>query len=93
MKKFSLENQVKNLEGNLLENKNANSNMKKELEDINKLLDLEKNQKEFLELKLNGYKEQIEINNFYKLFESEIMQNKALNFLRDIKKDIAGTIA
>ena len=93
MKKFSLENQVKNLEGNLLENKNANSNMKKELEDINKLLDLEKNQKESLELQLNGYKEQIEINNFYKLFESEIMQNKALNFLRDIKKDIAGTIA
>ena len=92
LKKFSLENQVKNLEGNLLENEQKNSDMMKELENINKQLNLEKNQKESLELKLNEYQEKIEINNFYKEFEDEIMQNKALDFLKNIKMDISKTI-
>lgn len=91
-KKLILENQVKNLEGNLLENEQKNSSMIKELENINNQLNLEKNQKLSLESKLNKYQEKIEINNFFKTFESEIMQNKALDFLRNIKKDILKTI-
>ena len=41
---------------------------------------------------MNIYKQEIEINNFYKTFESEIMQEKALNFLKNIEKDIKTTI-
>ncbi len=91
-KKFSLENKVRNLEGNLSENKFEKLNMKKEIEEINKQLYEEKNKKKSLELKLNEYKQEIEINNFYKTFESEIMQEKALNFLKNIEKDIKTTI-
>ena len=92
LKKLTLENQVRNLQGNLLENEQKNLDMIKELENVNNQLNLEKNKKESLESALNKYQEKIEINNFYKEFESEIMQNKALEFLKNIKIDISKTI-
>ena len=92
LKKLSLEKQVNNLEGNLLEKNNENSLMKIELDNINQKLDQEKNQKVSLELKLNKYQEEIEINNFYKTFESQIMQDKALYFLKNVKNDIITSI-
>ena len=91
-KKLELEKIVENLEGNLLENKNKNNDMKNELENINKQLNLEKSQKESLVSKLKNYQKKIDINNFYKSFESEVMQNKALIFLKNMKKDISKTI-
>ena len=91
-KKLELENKVKNLEGNLIEDKQKNSDMEKELENINKLLNLEKSQKEALELEMNKYQKTIEINNFYKTFESEVMQNKALDFIKNMKNDLSKTI-
>ena len=92
LKKMSLEKRLHNLEGNLFQKNNENSLMKMELENINQKLDQEKNKKESLELKLIKYQEEIEINNFYKEFESQIMQDKALYFLQGVKNDIIKSI-